>query len=252
MIVLAPGLWDIKEIIEWFGIERETYWNLKQDYLRLLRKYCKYKLSDDGQKIQIIQVYVPLYNPSQRNRKIVRFGRLIEELWCKSGIDTIDNIYMKIIEITKDYSFMKRETIIRWIFEYLDWAYGDGISQCGMRGNCYQVLCNKIDKDNIQFLSKEEQKLFGKLFSKYFGDKIIETLFFVEEFKKYRKMNFEDMFMEMTGFNEDNRAALLLEYNQITGKELCFGISLVKFEEETDEEEIEELMRDSDGIKRAL
>ena len=53
VFILSGGTFPIRELIDWFGIAPDTYYSHKESYLKLLKNYCKYKISEDGKQITI-------------------------------------------------------------------------------------------------------------------------------------------------------------------------------------------------------
>ena len=240
---------QVRELIEWFGIQPDTYWSHEKEYWETLHRYCKYKRLDN-KTFLIQQVYVPIYKGYSIKKKDYTIGRAAEEVWGNNGIDTFDSVYGKLLDKEAISIGNSREEIIESIINYLKWGYGYSLGSCGVKGNAYEIICTK--KNGVFCaLTKEEQKIFRKLQSKYFGDDIIERILFADVRFQGEEIEHKD-WLNFLGFTEENKEGLIKDFYQITGLQVCFGISLIKFEEETDEEEIEELMRDNDGIKRAL
>ena len=238
MTVLETGVWEVADIIEWMGIERSSFYAHSAYYYDILKQHCKFKKIDKN-KILIQKVYVNVYNPQKYNRRVVRLGKFIEQVWCKSGIDTIENVYNKLFLKMDDCCWYKKKDIEKQIVQYLDWHYGDGLTNCGLRGNRYNVFCAKGQDGDFHFLSKEEEKVLNKLFVKYFGDDLLQRVVFFDYWREYKKDR-DELFNQMFRYNDDTIDDLKEEFYQITGKMFEIGISLVKFEDEEDEEEIEE------------
>lgn len=249
MTLLYEGTFDNQELIEWFGIEPTSFYSHKETYFEILKEYCKYKRIDN-KRFTIFKVYINVYNPYRFNRRIIRIGRIIEHFWSKTGIDTIENVYNKIVQGTNEFSGWSKKIVVGYILKYIKWAYGDCFSYCGLKGNCYSVFCAKDKNGDCHFLSKEEQKILEKLVYKYLGDELWQRFLFYGFWKDYRKKS--EMVTEVMGVTEDRLDGIKQEFFDITGKWFEVGISLVRFEDEEDEEFIEEQESGGLNIGRVL
>lgn len=249
MTVLYEGTYRNEELIEWFGIEPNSFYGRMDTYFEILKSYCKYERINRS-KFTIFKVYINVYNPYKYNRRVIRIGRLIEHFWNENGIDTIENVYNKIIQGTNEFGGYPKGSVIKNIIKYIKWAYGDCFSYCGLKGNCYTVFCVKDKNGNCRFLNKEEQKVLEKLVCKYLGDELWQRFLFYGFWKDYKEK--EEMITDVMGITDDRMKGIKQEFFYITGEWFEVGISLVRFEDEEDEEFIEEQESGGLNIGRVL
>lgn len=246
MILLSVGTHKMRELIEWFNIRPDSFYSHKKEYLKKLRDYCSYKKIDD-RTIEIQNVYIPFYNLCGE-RSAIRRNAAFSHYWSKTGIDCIELLMNKLREAEPRYRTMRDDTIEGQIKDWLREYYGYKTDAAGFKGNAYDVFCTIDENGQFQFLTSEQEKLLHFLFQKYFGKDIIATLFFCAE-EGYEE--FTGNFIQRTNFSE-YRFKILDEFKEVTGMPLTTGISLVDFEEEDDEEEIEEGQYINEGARIRL
>lgn len=231
MTVLKPGVYQMSELIEWFGIRSGTFYNNKNKYLLKLSYYCDFALKDDGKQIKIYRVYYNVYKQlNGYETKAVHYHSFLEEVWNDCRVDTIPNMVHKIKYEYQGFSKCSEEEISGIVKEWLTLFYGYTTNAAGFNGNAYNVLCTLDNDYNYQFLTVEQKKIFDFLFKKYFGNDIATSLCYCFNVKDiYEELDFEDTYSKMRE-----------EFKEVTGLELVSAISIVAFEDEEDEDDIEE------------
>lgn len=160
---------------------------------------------------------------------MVTAARYFEKFWNKSRIDTIEDMMRKLLEANVNFQGYTDKQFQDLLIDWLENYYGYNGDSAGLCGNCYEVFCT-FDEENqdYAYLTTEQDKLLHFLIKKYFGDNIIEQMFFADEKR-------EDVFTLIHYDKKKN--GVFREFEEVTGQELRIGLALIRFSDEEDEEE---------------
>lgn len=177
MLFLREGRFDFNDLIQWFGIDKKTWWTKSAYYREILETYCDFDMDFDKKVINIKKVYRKIYTPALnkgRIRKLVM--RFVWDMWNENGIDTYENIVRK---LHRDFVAMNvnDETAARYVKESFEEVYGKPNETPGTDGVSYRVLCKVVSEGMIEEyepLSSEEKRVLELLVRKYVGKDILD------------------------------------------------------------------------------
>ena len=210
---LCLGIMTNEQLAKWFGKALTTFKHNKENYLEVLKEYCRYEITPAG-KVNILEIYVPIYS-STSNKQVIKNNFTVE--WNSNGLDTASNVAKK---IRKHQNLtIADSTAYTYTLQARNELFGKPFTNSGEIGFCEYIWCVETSDGKYRELTMEEEKKKRDLMKVYFGDATEKQLMVkaMVEAGEITKEEAFDILERMTGMDDCNFYSFLQELSVTIG-----------------------------------
>jgi len=210
---LHLGIMTNEQLAKWFGKALVTFKAYKENYLEVLKEYCRYEITPTG-RINILEIYMPIYSNTS-NKQVIKNNFTVE--WNSNGLDTASNVAKK---IRKHQNLtIADSTAYTYTLQARNELFGKPFTNSGEIGFCEYIWCVETSDGKYRELTMEEEKKKRDLMKVYFGDATEKQLMVkaMVEAGEITKEEAFDILERMTGMDDCNFYSFLQELSVTIG-----------------------------------
>ena len=220
---LQEGIFNNKDLAEWFGCSSSYFSQVKDKKLEQLKAYADFELIGNKQKkIKINRVYEDQYH-KKGSYAYQTIRDKFDQTWSDNGLDSCKRVCYQIMETT-DLGVVQR-TAYNYTLKTRNDLFGKPFQEGGKLGSCKYLWCKQDEDGKLRFLTKEEEQIKSKMIKKYFGDAeqkqiIVQGMIEAGEITKEEAW---DILTQMTNMKGNNFLLFLKQLQRTIGCRVIRG-----------------------------
>ena len=220
---LQIGIFNNKEIADWFGCSSAYFSQVKEKKFKELQAYADFELIGNKQKkVKINKVYEQEYH-KKGSYAYETIKNKFDETWSDDGLDSCKRVCYQIME-TEDLGIVE-STAYNYTLKTRNVLFGRPFQCSGKLGSCRYMWCKQQENGTLRFLTQEQQKIKDRIVKKYFGDAsekqiIVQAMVESGEISKEQAW---DILTEMTNMKGNNFLAFLKQLQKAIGCRVIRG-----------------------------
>ena len=220
---LQEGIFNNKDLAEWFGCSSSYFSQVKDKKLEELQAYADFELVGNKQKkVKINKVYEEQYH-KKGSYAYQTIRDKFDQTWSKDGLDSCKRVCYQIMEMT-DLGVVQG-TAYNYTLKTRNDLFGKPFQEGGKLGSCRYLWCKQGKDGKLRFLTEEEEQIKSKMIKKYFGDAeqkqiIVQGMVEAGEISKEQAW---DILTQMTNMKGNNFLLFLKQLQRTIGCRVIRG-----------------------------